>query len=143
MVKFFRLWGMDITPKQFNALLIELKKIREHLEQLRQEWRDQIAATRSGQESREKGREVKPVWVDAILTEYQEPLADRKKEADRQYRAQNSLRLAAWCTFVATFLAFGAAAYYAHWAKLTYFEIGRQTPKVIEAADASIQQALL
>lgn len=125
---------MDITPKQFNVLLAELKKIREHLDQ---KWHEQIAAINSAEESREKNRHVKPFWVDQILAEYKQPEANRKAETQEQTRIQKSLKRAAWCTFFATAAAFGAAAYYAHYARLTFKEIQRQTPEIQKSANAA------
>lgn len=105
---------MDVTRKDIKNVLGELKKIREHLEQLHQEWHKQVTAINAAEESREKNRDVKPFWVDEVLAEYKQPEANRKTEAQEQTRIQKSFKRAAWCTFFATAAAFGAAAYYAH-----------------------------
>ncbi|HEX3740411.1 MAG TPA: hypothetical protein VHV29_11965 [Terriglobales bacterium] len=87
-------------------LLDELKKIRKHLEKLHTGLNDQVSAINSAEESREKNRDIKPFWIDQILSEYQEPVSDKKKESERTYRVQKSLKRATW-------LAFFAAAIYA------------------------------
>jgi hypothetical protein len=108
---------MDITPKQFNSLLGELKKIREHLEQLHKDRQEQAATDNATKERREQDRKAQPLWLDPILTKYKQPESDRKTESNRQYSVQNSMRWAGWFTFAATLLAFAAAAIYAHYAK--------------------------
>ncbi len=132
---------MDITAKQFHSLLVELKKVREHLEQLHQKWHEQVTAENATQQRQEDQRNVQPIWIEPILTKYKQPEADRKAETKKQSSIQNSMRWATWFTFGATLLAFGAAAYYAYWARRTYFEIANQTPKIAESADAALISA--
>src|SRR5438309_7345487 len=98
--------GMDITPKQFNALVGELRKIREHLEQLRQKGHEQIAAENAAQKRQEDQRDIQPIWLDPILAKYKQSETDRKAEAKKQSSIQNSTRWAAWFTVGATLLAF-------------------------------------
>jgi len=128
---------MDTTPKEFKPFLIELQKIREHLEQLIAKLNQQITAVNAAEERREQKRNAQPPWLDPILTKYKQPETERKAEADRQSGIQNSARWAAWFTFGATLLAFIAAAVYAHYAHQTLIEIEKQTPEIRKSADAA------
>ena len=108
---------MDITPKQTIALLRELKMVRECLEGLHNSLNEGMRTQNAAEIRYEQDRQVQPVWLDSILAKYHQPENDRKTESRQQYSAQNSARWAAWCTFVATVLAFVAAAVYAWYAK--------------------------
>ena len=103
---------MDITPKQFNALLAELKKIREHLETLRDDFNQRCEAIYAVCERQEQRHHELPLPLEIKLEKDQE--GKRTAESSGQYKVQNSIRKAAWFTFGATFLAFVAAAIYAY-----------------------------
>jgi len=132
---------MEITPKQFSGLLVELKKIREHLEQLREDRSQQITSINAAEQRREHNRNIQPVWLDPILSKYKQPESERKAEGSKQYSVQNSVRWATWFTFAATLGAFVAAAVYAHYAHQTLLEIQKQTPQIEKSADSAINAA--
>jgi hypothetical protein len=130
---------MDITPHQLNALLREFKKIREHLEELHNDLNEQVTAIRSGQERDEQQRNQLPIPFEIKLEKDQE--RKREAEGERQHATQRSVRRATWATFVATLLAFGAAAVYAYYAHQTLVEIQKQTPQVEKSAIAAKKAA--
>jgi hypothetical protein len=130
--------GMDITPKQFSSFLVELKKLNGHLAKLCQK---QVHSVTPAVKGNEDNRNIQPVWLEPILSKYRQPETERKTEADRCASIDNSARWASWFTFAATILAFGAAAYYAHWARLTFEQIQTQTPEIQKSAEAAFSAA--
>jgi hypothetical protein len=130
---------MDITPKQFNALLVEFRKIREHLEALRNDINQGYTAIYAACERHGQERHELPVPFEIKLEKDQE--GKRDTESKKQYKLQNSIRKATWLTFLATTGAFIAAAYYAHYARLTFNEIKAQTPSVVKAGNAAKSSA--
>lgn len=103
---------MDITPKQFNAVTSELRKIREHLDTLRNDFNQRCEAVYAAYERHEQKRHQLPAPFEIKLEENQE--GKREAESRHQQGIQNSIRKATWFTFVATTLAFCAAAIYAY-----------------------------
>ena len=127
---------MDITPKQFNALLRELRNISQHLEEFRKYLDEQIRAISTAQQRREDNRNIQPIWIEPILAKYEKAKTERETEGNREYSVNNSARWAAWCTCIATTLAFGAAAYYASVAKGQLKEMRIATQATKDAAGA-------
>jgi hypothetical protein len=121
--------GMDITPKQFNALLGELKGIRKHLEQLRDAIKEHQTATENTAKAQQKEPTPAPK-VDAELhlpKAIEDAITKQSNEGDGWKKA-NVLTSGATALFTA--LAFAAAFWYA-------FEAHKQTPKIKDSAEAA------
>ncbi len=91
---------MDITPHQFNALLRELKRIREHLDALSNEYKQQSEADRSAQK-RDDGQQCKlPIPLEIKLEQDQE--GKRETESGKQQTTQDSIKRATlWAVIAA------------------------------------------
>lgn len=129
---------MDYVTRQFINLA---KKFRRELpklaELLHQDIKQHSEAIHAAKKSSENQRDIQPVWLDPILTKYKQTECDRKTESNREYSVHNSMRWAGWFTFVATLLAFLAAAYYASTAKRQLGEMKKATKAAQDAAQAA------
>jgi hypothetical protein len=136
---------MDYVTRQFIFLT---KKFRRELprlfDQLRRDLQEHISAIRSTKKSGEDKRDIEPIWLDKVFAKYDQAIRDRQSSDNRHYRVQNSSRWAMWFTFIATFLAFGAAAIYAGIAKDQLREAiaaRNQTTQAIRIAKRSAEAA--
>lgn len=121
--------GMEFTPRQFNALLAELKRIREHLHQLRDAVNDQKTATESAAQAYQQKPEPAPQIHAALsLPKTVEDAIAKKHDEPNGWQKANVLTSGATAFF--TLLAFIAAFWYA-------CEAHQQTPKIAESADAA------
>jgi hypothetical protein len=78
-------------------------------------------------------RSNEPVQVRAVVAFDDKARQDTKAEAERQYRAQNSIKNATWCAFLAAIVYAGIAAYQAS-------EMRKATKAAQESADAATKQ---
>jgi len=110
-----------------RALIAELRQINQHLESLREEIKKQSETIRTAYEREEDQRNIQPVWLNPILTKYEEFEGKRKTDGEQHYRVQNNLRWATWAAF------FAAAVY----AFLTYRAVN-----VAENSNSLIQKTM-
>ena len=93
---------MDYVTRQF---IILAKKLRKELPKLahliHRDLQQHTEAIHAAQKSNEQQRDVQPVWLDPILTKYQQSVTDKETSDNRNYGVQNSLRWAAWFAFIA------------------------------------------
>jgi hypothetical protein len=102
---------MDYVTRQFINLT---KKFRKELPKLadllHHDLKQQTEAIRTQNKCAEERREVQPIWLEPILTQYQQAERNRATQDDRHYRVQNSIRWATWCAFFAATIYAGVSA---------------------------------
>lgn len=120
---------MDITSQQFIALLAELKKIREHLDQLL----NAVKEYKTTADNTAKGQQKQPAPPPEVKAELHLPRAIEDavaKKANEDGRWLEPNVITSGLTALFTFLAFAAAFWYAYEAYI-------QTPKIEQSADAA------
>jgi hypothetical protein len=93
-----------------------LRGIRDSLIAIQEE----IRSIRNQQERQGEQYDIRPVWLDPIITAHQKAETYRTTNDNRQYRVQNSLRWATWLAFI-------AAAAYAGISRYQLGEVQKQT----------------
>ena len=105
---------MDYVTRQFINLTKKFRKELPHIvELLRRDIKQHTETIRAANKRNEQEHTVQPIWLDPILTTYQQSERNRQANDDRHYGVQNSLRWATW-------LAFFAASIYA---AITYCQL--------------------
>jgi hypothetical protein len=129
---------MDLFTKRLRDEIIALRKSIDA-------FRDQAERHHQEDQTQRSQTQQVPLWVggEVHATVHKTKAADDRTRENTNLWFQGMLTVGAWLTFLATAAAFGAAAYYAHWARLTFEEIQRQTPKITESADAAMKAANL
>jgi len=93
---------MDYVTRQFINLVKRFRKELPKLaESVHRDLEQHARAICTTQERDEQQRNVQPIWLEPAISKYQESIADKQANDERQYRVQNSIRLAAWGAFIA------------------------------------------
>jgi hypothetical protein len=102
-------WTIKSTAFAESEACVNENELRRHLRLFWNAFRqiqEDVDSIRAQQERNEQQRNIQPVWLDPVISEYKQAETDKKTNEDRHYSVQNSLRWATW-------LAFGAATVYA------------------------------
>jgi hypothetical protein len=83
--------------REFSGIPQSLNAIRKRIE-------DHTEADNQAKERDYQQQEVRQKWLDKVFAEYEQTKGNRQTNENRQYGVQNSLRWAAWLTFVAAAL---------------------------------------
>lgn len=126
-------WAM--LPHQFRRLIESLRTLTDVLREAKDTAKNQKSAIHDASETASEAiRKVPRVISEAIRFAHEDVPAFEKTQRHKEYTQQRKILIATWATFGATFLAFGAAAYYAWIAKGQLKEMiatGKQTDQLL------------
>jgi hypothetical protein len=93
---------MDYVTRQFIVLVKKFRKeARKALELFHRDIQNHTEAVRAQNTRSEKERELQPIWLDKVISQYQQSERSKSSQEDRHYRIQNSIRWATWGAFIA------------------------------------------
>ena len=119
----------------------ELRRIADAVGTIHVDTQQRTEAINAAQESQRRQKDIAPLWIENIVTKYEQVERDKATADERHYRVQNSLKRATWCAFFAASF-YGAVAVFQWWTMhTTYQEIQKQTAAAQCAARAATDAA--
>jgi hypothetical protein len=105
---------MDYVTRQFINLTKHFRKdLRSSLKQINKTIEKNSNAVTAADKRRQQEKHIQPLWAEGLVSKYEQTVASKTADSNRQHRTQVSIKRAMWCTFWATLAAFVAAAIYA------------------------------
>ena len=129
------------VQRAFDMLAPELRRIADAVGTIHVDTQQRTEAINAAQESQRRQKDIAPLWIENIVTKYEQVERDKATADERHYRVQNSLKRATWCAFFAASF-YGAVAVFQWWTMhTTYQEIQKQTAAAQCAARAATDAA--